>query len=189
MACEQRLRCVRAPAQQALQPTPAGAIMSDLETRLLEFWKADAAVWRRKMHVYEHAEQIETVGSACERPPSEKSPMSRICAQCGEAFTTGRVDRKYCSERCRREVDRKQERVRAAAKRRAKGAPVRHRRVRGMWNSIELADAARVADGFRCIVCREPFTPSPGERGERRPPLYCSATCRMRAHRIRAAAG
>lgn len=59
--------------------------------------------------------------------------------------------------------------------------------LRGIWKSIELADTARTMDGYQCIVCRKPFVPKtrPGESEPRRPPLYCSATCNQRAHRVR----
>ncbi len=47
------------------------------------------------------------------------------------------------------------------------------KRVRGVWQSVEIADTARTADGFRCVVCRKPFAPNtrPGESEPRRAPL------------------
>ncbi len=67
----------------------------------------------------------------------------------------------------------------------------KRKRVRGVWQSVEIADTARTADGFRCVVCRKPFAPNtrPGESEPRRAPLYCSHTCNQRAHRIRRANG
>lgn len=64
------------------------------------------------------------------------------------------------------------------------------RRVRGFWISVEIADTARTANGFRCVVCRKPFAPKtrPGESKPGRPPMYCSPTCNGRAKRIRGAA-
>jgi hypothetical protein len=170
--------------------------MNDLETRLLEYWKVDAEVWRARMgiaaqqHVSADDDTLgagdarmyetwaerkarkaaERVTKEAPKPSTARSAATYVGKPCKHGHKSGLryVNNKTCVE-CARNL--------TAARRKSQ--------VRGVWRSIELADTARTNNGFRCIVCREPFTPKPGERGERRAPLYCSATCRQRAFRRR----
>ncbi len=168
--------------------------MSDLETRLLEFWKASAKEWRRRNNLHEQAESQEDTMSS--RDVERKSPVlvPKICAHCGNEFLAGRHDRKFCSIPCTRRAADKRANERERQRRIKLGLrvrPIRKRGPRGVWQSVEIADTARTGDGFRCVVCRKPFAPNtrPGESEPRRPPLYCSATCNQRAHRNRRANG
>jgi hypothetical protein len=155
--------------------------MSELETALLEYWTVSAKEWRRRNHIYQGQEEIEEPTPGSRRT---KKLVTKVCAQCGAEFE-GRALRKYCSEKCYREAEREAERRRARAKRLAGGLPVRPRPVRGIWQSVELADTAQTNDGFRCIVCGAPFVPNPNKQGGW-PSRYCSQRCLKRASVIRA---
>lgn len=71
---------------------------------------------------------------------------------------------------------------------RAGMAARRARPVRGTMIAAEHADALHT---HHCLVCGAGFTPASAgtDRGVRRPPLYCSGTCRQRAYERRQASG
>lgn len=107
--------------------------MSELENRLLEYWKADADLWRRRVHVENSREELDEVGLSADAisvPLSSKPPTSRICGYCHQPFMAARPDRKYCSPLCQRQANHALDADRRHDKRVAMGLPVKPRRHR-----------------------------------------------------------
>ena len=177
--------------------------MSDLEMRLAEFWKADAMIWRKRTGIMYEIQSNELTKIDLAKQRAEAARMARLKEARGAA-KGGRVaatDSRIAAERaglltymgqpCKRghsglRYIRNHDCLECAKLRVTSMTPGEARKsgivVKGLWESVEIADSARTVAGFNCVVCRNPFTP---KSRERRPPLYCSNACRNVAYRQR----
>src|ERR1700691_4978033 len=103
------------------------AHVSELETRLLQFWMADAAVWRRgtqandlDLHRRAGEEEKNAPTGSGAFQPTKKPGVPLTCQQCGNPFI-GRRGKKYCSLSCQRRGNYKADRLRERRKRVEKG--------------------------------------------------------------------
>jgi hypothetical protein len=160
--------------------------MSDLESRLLEFWKADAKEYRRLTNTMFGREGDEEnyltprqVSGAADPKAINLTPGT--CPQCHQEFITANPIRVYCSRRCQRAFSAKVYCERVRAERIAKGLPVRTRRkVTGTMRLVEKNDRMSLPPLAHCAHCGDVFAPS-GLPGVASRTFYCSETCRQRA--------
>jgi hypothetical protein len=162
--------------------------MSDLENRLLEFWKADAKVYRKlTLTMYGREEDEDTSLSLAQISavtPKKHAPILKICKWCQQEFLTPRADRKYCSRRCQKKANNKGTVEYQRRKRIAKGLPVRRRRVTGTMRIVEKNDRLSLGPLAHCAHCGDLFAPSSLPALASRT-FYCSETCRERARNDR----
>jgi hypothetical protein len=158
--------------------------MSDLENRLLEFWKADAKEYRRlTFAAYDREDEDDETLSASQISavaPKAHPPILKICKGCQQEFLTPRNDRKYCSRRCQKKANNKGALDYQRRKRIASGLPVRPRRVKviGTMRLRERTDT--MSPLAHCAHCGDVFAPSSVPAVASRT-FYCSERCRERA--------